>query len=127
MNIRKVIEETVNATVESMRRNGMIRDPEKRSTDKVEDLLRAYPTFRTIGKDEHAKNICTEVEKALAMIKSDQYYDVIELYYFQDIPVDVIAGQIGCSISTAFRNKKRLIGKLAVYLFADDVIREITE
>lgn len=125
INLKKVIEDTVYATVLAMKKEGMLReDLDKKSTEKVEDLLKAYPTFKEV-KDKHVtERMCVEVEKALAKIKGDKYYDVIEMYYFDEQPVESIATRIGCSISTASRNKTRLINELAIQLFSDEVIRE---
>lgn len=125
INLKKVIEDTVYTTVITMGKTGMLKGGKKRSIEKVEELLRKYPKFKEI-KDKHmTKQTCVQVEQALARIKTDKYYDVIELFYFENQPVDMIAGRIGCSTSAAFRNKARLVDELATYLFSDEVIREI--
>lgn len=67
------------------------------------------------------------IERALKHIKGDKYYLIIESIYFQGKTLEETAQEIEKSIPTVARNRKRLINKLKIQLFSDDVIKELLE
>ena len=67
----------------------------------------------------------TEIEEALAKVKKDPLYDIIELYYFERMTRSEIAVQMGISPNAVTRNKKRLIREMIPIVFSDELIDEI--
>lgn len=123
--IREVIEETVNATVLKMKMAGLLKDDRKTATEKLEELLRLYPTFKKIdGKPQTAK-LVEALEEALHSIERDPYFDVLTRFYFNGQSRDFIAQAYGTSVTTISRNKTRLLAELTPQVFSDEVIAEI--
>lgn len=71
------------------------------------------------------ENYIRLIDNALNLIKSEQYYDIIPMKYFEGRDREYIASYYQCSLATISREKKKLIHKLQIRLFSDDVIREI--
>ena len=67
------------------------------------------------------------IERALKHIKGDKYYSIIRSIYFEGKTLEETAQEIEKSIPTIARNRKRLINKLKIQLFSDDVIKELLE
>ena len=73
------------------------------------------------------KHYIAIVDRELEKLSSDSYYDLIRLLYFEGITQDEAAEFFDCSQRTIWRNKQRIINKLRVMLFSDDVIKELFE
>lgn len=77
------------------------------------------------------KNLISVIDCAIDKLKNDKYYDIIECKYFKNMTNDKIADYFSekynqiIDPSTVSRNKSRLINVLKVYLFSDDVIKEL--
>lgn len=65
------------------------------------------------------------VNNALKKIKNDKYYDIIPMYYFDEMTIEEIAEELDCSVGTISMNKKDLINKLKIYIFPDTFINEL--
>ena len=65
------------------------------------------------------------LEKALEKIKKDEYYEIIELYYFENKSRMEISEELCVDPATVSRNRKRLIDILKVDIFPDDFLDEI--
>lgn len=65
------------------------------------------------------------IDAALDKIRNDDYFQIIELKYFQGKTREFMAEYFEVDVSTITRNKNRLINTLKIYLFSDDVVREI--
>lgn len=72
-------------------------------------------------------NFIKLIDNALKTIKDDTYYKVIEECYFDGKKHSAVANEWVTPIdeTTIGRNKNRLIKKLSIYLFSDDVIKEL--
>jgi RNA polymerase sigma factor (sigma-70 family) len=57
------------------------------------------------------------IEKALKIIESDQYSEIVKYKYFEGKSDEQIAELLNCDQSTVRRNKSRLIGRLSVFLY----------
>lgn len=57
------------------------------------------------------------VKRALELIRDDPYYPLIPAKYFQGAKERTSAIICSCDKATAWRNRKRLLEKMAVYLF----------
>ena len=123
--IQTIISSTVNETVAKMKMAGLINESRKTSTEKLEELLRNYPTFKKVKGKETTAKLVTKVEQAMETIKDDPYYDVIRMFYFEGQTREAIALEYGCTETTISRNKAKLLDKLKVILFSDEVIYEL--
>lgn len=121
---REIIERTVALTVIKLKMAGLLKDKRKTATEKLEEILRGFPIFKATDGKKTAK-LVAQVERALATIKNDPYYEVIELFYFEGQSRESIAGYFNTSPTTISRNKARLLKKIAPQLLSDDVIFEI--
>lgn len=123
--IKEVIDETATVTVQKMQMAKLIKDGTKSAFQKTEEVLRNYPTFRRIKDKPYTVNLVNKVEKALDEIKDDPYYDIIQMFYFENETRESIALTLDITVRTVARNKRRLVNELKVKLFSDDCIREI--
>jgi hypothetical protein len=72
-----------------------------------------------IAGDEHELET---IEKALGIIEGDPYAKVISHKYFDGKNDEDIAEIMCCNSSTVRRNKARLVGRLAVFLYGCEAI-----
>lgn len=123
--IKKIINDTVNATVLKLKMTGLLNNNRKTAFQKTEELLRNYNVFKTVTDQEYTRKIVNKIDEAIEEIKDDIYFDIIPMTYFDDCSREVIAEHFNTSVKTISRNKIRLINKLKLKLFSDDVIFEI--
>lgn len=123
--LQQIIQDTVNETVLKLKMAGLMKDSRRSSTEKLEELLRSYPTFKRVEDKEDTAKLVRKVEEAMRTIEGDPYYDVIRLFYFEDRTRESIALDYGCTETTISRNKTRLLNKLKTILFSDEVIFEL--
>ena len=88
--------------------------------DKAEEQIEAIKNSILI-----TKRYIDVIDKALSKIADDNYYDLIRLRYFEGKTREEIAEYFNVDVATISRNKNRLINKLKIYLFSDEVIAEI--
>lgn len=87
---------------------GMRLDPEEAKDRLVQDL-ESRIAFDQMEVDT--------MEKALSTIAGDAYYKSVEGKYIDGKNDDEIAAEIPCDTSTVWRNRKRLVQRLAVWLY----------
>lgn len=73
-----------------------------------------------IAADEHEIEV---MEGALAVISDDPYYETVTGRYFDSMTDEAIAERISCDSSTVWRNRKRLVQRLAVRLYGAEAVR----
>lgn len=73
------------------------------------------------------KNYIKIIDNALKTIADDPYSEIIRMCYFEGMKHSEAARQWAIPVdeSTIGRNKNRLVNKLSIYLFSDDVIKEL--
>lgn len=73
------------------------------------------------------KNYIKIIDNALKTIHDDPYYPVIEECYFRGKKHSAVASEWKQAVdeTTIGRNKSRLVKKLSIYLFSDEVIKEL--
>lgn len=123
-NIDKIIEDTVNRTVLKLKVAGLMKDDRKSAAQKTEELLKNYPRFK-LSDQPYTKKLCQKIETALRTIQDDYYYEIIALYYFEQMTREEVAYHFNTSETTISRNKKRLIDNLSAVLFSDDLIYDL--
>lgn len=87
--------------------------------ESVEDAVRTVQ--RSVEGTVH---IISLIDKSMAALKGDPYYDVLEMRYFDGRTQEDIAVTFGCNQATIARNKSRLVKELAMRLFPDQVANE---
>lgn len=123
--IKEVIEKTVDETVLKLTVTNLLKDPVKSPFKKTEEILRNYPTFKQILDQPYTIKLCEKIEDALKDIEDDPYYEIIDLFYFQNQTRETIALELNTTVRTVGRNKARLVNILKLKLFSDDVIKEL--
>lgn len=124
MNVDKIIEDTVNRTVLKLKVAGLMKDDRKSAAQKTEELLKNYPRFK-LSDQPYTKKLCAKIEAAMKTIQCDYYYEIIALYYFEQMTREEVAEHFNTSETTISRNKKRLIDNLSAVLFSDDFIYQL--
>lgn len=81
----------------------------QRITDSVQDTVQAISL----------------IDKCMAQLKSDPYYCILEMRYFDGRTQEDIAYQLNCSQVTISKNKGRLVRELAMRLFPNQVVGEL--
>jgi len=71
---------------------------------------------------ERTRREIQRIDRALETIQDDEYYDIIPLKYWDQIPPAEIAERLNCDERTYRRHKNRLINKLKVVLFGADAL-----
>lgn len=74
----------------------------------------------TIAADQYEIDA---MEKALDVIKDDDYYLTVTGRYLEDLPDEQVAELIPCDTSTVWRNRKRLVQRIAVWLYGADAVK----
>jgi hypothetical protein len=80
--------------------------------DMLDAVIRNFEA--TIAADEYEIAV---MYAALASIEKDAYYQTVTGKYFDGEPDEVIAERIPCDTTTVWRNRKRLMQRLAVTLY----------
>lgn len=70
--------------------------------------------------------IVNRIDRIIKKFKNDKYIDIIKLKYFENKTQQDIADYFEKDTTTIWRNNKRLINEIKVYLFPNDVIKEIS-
>lgn len=125
IDIEKIIEKTVNATVVKLKMSGLMKDGRKTAYQKTEELLKNYMTFCQIEGQPYTRKLVDIIDKALGEIESDAYFEIIPMFYFRGKTRENLAEYFDTSERTITRNKNRLVNKLKTILFSDDVIYEL--
>ncbi len=81
-----------------------------------EEILEAVVTDMeaTIAADEYE---IERMEKALSIIADDEYVKTVTGRYIEGLTDEEIAEAIHCDTSTVWRNRKRLVQRLSVWLY----------
>lgn len=67
------------------------------------------------------------IDKGLERLKSDPYYKILEMRYFEGRTQEDIALVYNCSQVTISKNKSRLIKQLSMYIFPNQVAEEMLQ
>lgn len=69
--------------------------------------------------------IVNRIDRIIKKLKTDKYIEIIKLKYFENKTQDEIAEYFEKDPSTIWRQQKRLINEIKVYLFPNDVVEEL--
>jgi hypothetical protein len=100
------------------------------NNNSIESKLEEERAEEQIAKIEksivYTQNFIKMIDDAVKKLENDSYYDIISLKYFEGKTREEIADYFdNVDVSTISRNKSRLINKLKIDLFSDDVIIEM--
>lgn len=124
--IKSIIECTVNSTVAKLKLSGLMKDNRQTAFQKTEEILRNYNELKnSYSENGTAEKFVKIVDKGLAQILDDTYYDIIPMLYFEGQSREAIAEHFDTTVTTISRNKRRLINKLKYVIFADDSVFEL--
>lgn len=96
----------------------VIKSEEEKENEAIETLENSIETTERFIK---------LIDNALDTISDDPYFEVVKMHYFHGMKYASIADKWPVTIdeSTICRNKNRLVKKMSIYLFSDDVINEM--
>lgn len=90
--------------------------------DAVEDAVRTVE--RSV---QGTVQVIALIDKCMAAIKNDPYYDILPMRYFEGRTLEDIGVYFGCDHTTISRNKSRLVKELVMRLFPDEVVSEMMQ
>lgn len=76
---------------------------------------------------EETVRVISMIDKAMAALKSDPYYPILEMRYFEGRTQEDIADHLGCSQVTISKNKAKLVNELSMRLFPGQAVSEMLE
>lgn len=126
MKISEIIEKTARQVVAELKRQEMLTDSKQGTFQKTEKALYTY--YQQVGSKEmteETKKFCTLIERAIATLYDEPYFDILPLKYGENLTFEKIAEFFQCDVSTITRTRKKLINKLRPIIFSDDFIREL--
>ena len=88
--------------------------------ESVEAAVRAR-----LASVEGTVQVLATIDKCMDKLRADQYFDTLEMLYFEGQTMEAIAVYYGCGVATVSRNKNRLVKELAMLLFPDEVVKEM--
>ena len=128
MTAEKTAEKTARAVVSEMRRAGLTKENRLGSFKKTERVLYEFAEWRN---DEEAskqtRRFCDLIQRALNRVRTDPYYELIGLKYFDGWTHERIAEYFGVDVSVISKRRTKLINRLRPIIFSDDFIRELFE
>lgn len=122
--VEKIIEDTVNRTVTKLKVAGLMKNDRKTAFQKTEELLFNYNNLK-LSDERKTKVLVRKMNEALGTIKSDIYYGIIPMFYFDHETRENIADYYNTTVTTISRNKTRLVNELKAILFSSDFISEL--
>lgn len=122
--IKQLISNTVNETINQLKVAGLLRDDMKTPYQKTEELLRQYPTLKK-ASTPYARKVVAEIDELLAEAENEPYVDVIRLYYFGGLKNAACAKTLACGERTARRYRVKLVEQFSTRLASDEFIREL--
>lgn len=129
-NIKDLIDEVTTQTVVKLKKSGLMKDNNISAFKKTERLLKNYNKYKLAIENDPENTLKTKklvriIDRALKSIETDQYYSIIEMYYFEHKTREQIAEFYDVDEKTVSRNKRRLLNEIRIILFSDTTIEEL--
>ena len=121
---KKLIDDTVRATVMQLQAAGLLQSNTRTAYEKTEELLRQYPTLKGLPSP-YAQRVVREIDACLAEAEQEPYVDVIRLFYFGGLKNAACAKVLACDERTGRRARRRLVEQFSVRLASEEFIREL--
>ncbi|WP_296880183.1 hypothetical protein [Thomasclavelia sp.] len=88
--------------------------------EKVAYLLSTYKDLKNgIAINENYREVLTIIDKALDLIEDDEYISVIKCLYIEGLTYEKTAEKTGMDKKTVYRQRRRLIKRLAIIIYGD--------
>lgn len=147
--IAKVVTETLKQLgIDSAAINRQKAKHKKTAYQKTEQLLYNYNLFKKIVEEKRKRGkgtvqgvgsvhgtvdgsvdttvqAITLINDSLDSLRSDPYYKILEMRYFEGRTQEDIAAILGRSQQTISKNQSRLVHQLAIRIFPNQVVNEI--
>lgn len=124
--IENIVQQTVDATISKLIMAGLMTNQTLSAVQRTEQILKNYTLLKnSVRKNKTSENFLNLVDVALDNVKSNSYYDIIPLIYFEGKTREQVAEFFDTSVRTVNRRKKKLLENMAVYIFPDAVLNEI--
>lgn len=124
IDVKRIIDDTVSETVIKLKKLGLMKENKTSAYCKTEELLRNYNIWKD-SENELTRKLINILNKELDTLRDDPYYEIIPMIYFDDCTREEVAECFDVNCRTITRNKIRLVNRLKVVLFSDDVITEL--
>lgn len=120
--LKAIIDRTAKAAVKESQKKKYHMSEYK----KTEYILRNYADLKKAAGDSTlTRKVLDRLDVILLDLKSEPYFKAIELYYFEKNKLDVVAVELGVSTATVHSAKNKIVEKISIRLFADNIIKEI--
>lgn len=95
----------------------------KRPYESTLYLLKRYRDLKN-GKEivQKPSAVLELLDKAIDMIKDDPFIDIIEYHYKRGYTAKKTSIEMNIDIATVYRNRKRLVERIAVILYGDKAL-----
>lgn len=94
----------------------ILREKLERDRERLPKLDGAARTALEMGMATDADEVET-LERILAKCAGDAYYQTVTGRYFEGVDDEQIGKLLHCDVSTVWRNRKRLVQRISVYLY----------
>lgn len=121
---KKIANAAAQATVELLKKQGLLRDTAKSVMEKTENALRNYPTWKEMDTPS-ARRVVAEIDDCLAAYEGEPYIDTIRLFYFGGLKNAAVARAICCDARTAQRARRELVKQFAARLYPEEYMQEM--
>ena len=83
MNIKQVVEHTVNVTIIKLKKQNLLQNRKLNSFARTEKLLYTYKDIKENKNGEFTKKALDQIDKALEKMQGEKYFDLIRLKYLE--------------------------------------------
>ena len=135
LELAKIVADTVLGAMKTYGKvstNGQQKQPPK-AYQQTEQLLYNYYEFKKVIREraldedsiKETVHMVEMIEKGLDALSTDPYCKILEYLYFEGRTQEDVALDFKCSQVSISYHKKRLVQKLSIYLFPDQVVKDI--
>lgn len=121
---KQIAHDAARATVELLKKEGLLRDTANGILEKTENALRQYPVWKDLDTP-HARRMAAKIEACLAEAENDPYVDTVRLFYFAGMKNAAVAKTICCDDRTAQRARRELVKKFAARMYPEEYEKEM--
>ena len=99
--------------------------PERTPYNRTDYILSIYRDLKNGAVVAEApRSVIDVIDNAVGMIADDRYTDIIRYAYFDGKTISEIASITNMEERTIYRQKKRLVKRLAIILYGDEALKE---
>lgn len=113
-------QKTAERTLEMLKRSDRIKWYKSNSFNRTKELLLIYPY---LPESEERQRIRT----ALDAVQDEEYFDIIESYFFKRESIAKIAERYDLADRTVTKKRNQLVKKIALRVFPVEMAKEILE